>query len=70
MKELNYQIGDMNCKHCQNRIEKALKEIKGIKKIKINQDNKTLTLSAKETIQNKQIEDAIIEAGYTPVEIK
>lgn len=70
MNELVYKIDDMNCKHCQIRIEKALKEIRGIKKIKVDLDNKILSLQAKKTIESSLIEKAIIDAGYTPTAIK
>ena len=66
MAELVLKIKGMSCQHCVVSISKALKDLKGVKDVKIslekgsaevNYDDKLVTLS--------QMKGAAADAGYT-----
>ena len=67
MAEIVLKIKGMSCQHCVVSISKALKDLKGVKDVKIslekgsaevNYDDKLVTLS--------QMKDAVVvDAGYT-----
>ena len=67
MAEIVLKIKGMSCQHCVVSISKALKDLKGVKDVKVslekgsaevNYDDKLVTLS--------QMKDAVVvDAGYT-----
>lgn len=68
MAEIVLKIKGMSCQHCVVSITKALKDLKGVKDVKVslekgsaevNYDDKLVTLS--------QMKDAVVDAGYTVI---
>lgn len=68
MAEIVLKIKGMSCQHCVVSISKALKDLKGIKDVKVslekgsaevNYDDKLVTLS--------HMKDAVVDAGYTVI---
>lgn len=66
MAEIVLKIKGMSCQHCVVSITKALKDLKGVKDVKVslekgnaevNYDDNLVTLS--------QMKDAVADAGYT-----
>jgi len=66
MAEIVLKIKGMSCQHCVVSISKALKDLKGVKDVKVslekgsaevNYDDKLVTLS--------RMKDAVVDAGYT-----
>ena len=63
----NYEFkASMDCKHCQNTIEKALKSTQGINKVKTNLKTKTVkVVYDKDMIDNFSICKIVNDLGYT-----
>ena len=59
-----FTVNDMDCKHCKMTIENKLSSLEGVTKVSVNIDEKTVGIDG--DVDRKMIEDAIIEAGYTP----
>jgi copper chaperone len=68
MANITLKIKGMSCQHCVMSITKALKDLKGVKDVKVslekgsaevNYDDKLVTLS--------QMKDAVVDAGYTVI---
>lgn len=68
MAEIVLKIKGMSCQHCVVSISKALKNLKGVKDVKVslekgsaevNYDDKLVTIS--------QMKDAVVDAGYTVI---
>ena len=57
-------VNDMDCKHCKMTIENKLGSLEGVTKVSVNLDEKTVGVDG--DVSRTIIEDAIIEAGYTP----
>ena len=66
MANVTLKIKGMSCQHCVVSISKALKDLKGVKDVKVslekgsaevNYDDKLVTLS--------RMKDAVVDAGYT-----
>mgnify|MGYP000874297546 CR=1 FL=1 len=62
-----FTVLNMNCKHCQQRVETMLKALPGATGAKVNLAAKTAVLTAKEPISRETITAILTEAGYQPV---
>lgn len=65
MKKIKLNISGMTCNNCLNRVETALTELEGVKKVKINLKKETASVKFDQTIQ--EIDDltkAVDQAGY------
>ncbi len=62
VKTLN--IEGMNCMHCVKKVENALKEMKGVKSVKVSLEDKKAEVTLKENIDDEVLKKAIKDAGY------
>ena len=60
-------VSNMNCAHCAARVEEALKKI-GVRKVKIDLEAKTATVTASEKIKDYAMINALTVAGYEATE--
>ena len=60
-------VDGMKCKHCQNKVIKALKKIENVKKVKINE--KEVTIISSMEINNNDITDTIRNLDYRVIGI-
>jgi copper chaperone len=63
MTEAAIQIDGMSCQHCIMRVKKALEGLSGIKDITVEIGKAKVSFD-ESMIQNKDIESAIVKAGY------
>lgn len=73
MKELNkmiVKVNNMSCNHCKNRVEETLKSIAGIENAEVNLDEKLANVEYFGSIDEKEIEEKINDAGYEFVGIE
>lgn len=63
-------VKGMMCMHCVARVEKALIEIEGVDKVKVDLNKGTATIKSKEVIDSNRIKDAIVNAGYEVTNIE
>lgn len=61
------KIEGMSCMHCAKKVENALKEIKGVKSVKVMLEEKKADVILKEDVDDKVLKDKIEELGYTVV---
>jgi copper chaperone len=59
-------IPDMNCKHCQAAVTKAIEEIPGVTNVQVSLDERVVRVSG--DVERSIIEKKIKEAGYNPTE--
>lgn len=59
------RIDGMSCGHCSARVEKALRELAGVKDVKVDLEAKTATIQADEGIAEEALSRAVTESGYT-----
>lgn len=57
-------IEGMKCSGCANRVNNALKGIKGIKKVNVNLEEKYADIVYKKDIDNEIITSTITELGF------
>ncbi len=62
------KVPDMSCKHCQLRIEGALRALSDVSQVKVDLDRKTVTIEG--TIGLPEEIKAIEQSGYTVSEEK
>lgn len=68
--EKRIYIEGMSCNHCSMRVEKALKNIDGVKNVKVDLAGKVAIVESEKDISDKVIKDIIDEAGYKVVNIE
>jgi len=62
-------IEGMSCGHCAARIEKALGNLDGVSKVKVNLTGKFAELDTAKDLSNEAVLAAIDSAGYQFVKI-
>jgi copper ion binding protein len=68
MKKTIY-IEGMSCSHCSARVEKALNKINGVN-AKVNLENKLAEVTLDKAIDDKDLINAVEDAGYSVTSIK
>ena len=66
---LAFQVNDMTCGHCANTITKAVKNADMDAKVIIDLAKHLVTVEPTEA-DGQQIQNAIADAGYTPVPVE
>lgn len=64
MKEIIIKVNGMVCGGCENRIQNAVKTLKGVKKVVANHRDGLVTITTKETIDEKEIKEKIESIGF------
>ena len=62
IKTLN--IEGMSCMHCVKKVENALKEVKGVKSVKVSLEDKKAVVTLKENVDFELLKKAVEDAGY------
>lgn len=57
-------VEGMSCKHCAARVEKALKEVAGVKSAVVDLENKSADVEADDSTSLKDLAHAVTNAGY------
>ena len=57
-------IEGMHCSHCAKSVEESLKKIDNIKSVKVNLEKKNATITYKNDINIKDVEENIKELGF------
>jgi copper ion binding protein len=60
-------VPDMSCGHCVSHIEKALREVEGVRDVEVSLESKTAQVTSGPGVAAASLEMAISEAGYTAV---
>lgn len=61
-------IEGMTCGHCAGRVEKALREVAGVKNVKVDLGKNSAEVHGE--VDDKSLSEAVIEAGYAVTSIK
>ncbi|MCX7857737.1 MAG: heavy-metal-associated domain-containing protein [Deltaproteobacteria bacterium] len=64
MKKFVFSVEGMSCKHCEKRIENALKEVKNVISSKANFQNHVVEILAEGELDISQIKHVIEAEGY------
>ena len=67
MKEIIIKVNGMVCGGCENRVQNALKSMKGIKKVVADYKSGTVTIASKEEIKETEIKEKIKDIGFEVV---
>ena len=61
-------IEGLSCMHCAKKVENALKEVKGVKSVKVVLEEKKAEIVLKEDVDDRVLREKIEELGYKVVE--
>ncbi len=62
-------IEGMTCDHCVKRVENALKELDGVKNVKVNLKKKTADMELEVDLSSDKIKAAVEDAGYEVTDV-
>lgn len=68
MKEVILKVDGMMCSGCENRVQNALKTIKGVKEVKASHEEKKVQITLKQDIDEQILKDKIVKLGYETIE--
>lgn len=63
MEEIIINVEGMMCEGCENRIQNSLKSIEGIKEVKANHKEKTVTIVG-ENVDINKVKERIKDIGF------
>lgn len=63
-------IEGMQCEHCKARVEKVLKELRGVTKVDVSLENKKAIIEADASAENSIIKEAIEDIGFEVTNIE
>jgi P-type Cu2+ transporter len=58
------KVEGMMCAHCQAHVQKALEAVDGAKKVVVDLDGGTATVTMEQEISDEKLKNAVTEAGY------
>lgn len=64
MKETIIKVEGMVCNGCENRVQNALKTIKGVKEVVADHTNGTVTINSKEDVTEEVMKEKIEDIGF------
>ena len=68
MANVTLKIKGMSCQHCVVSISKALKDLKGVKDVKVSLEKGSAEVNYDDTLVTKtQMSEAVADAGYTVI---
>ncbi|HAP67804.1 MAG TPA: copper resistance protein CopZ [Nitrospinae bacterium] len=68
MAEIVLKIKGMSCQHCVVSISKALKDLKGVKDVKVSLEKGSAEVNYDDKLVTKtQMSEAVADAGYTVI---
>ncbi|WP_187974583.1 heavy-metal-associated domain-containing protein [Corynebacterium poyangense] len=60
----NYSIKGMTCEHCSHAVAEEINDIPGVQGVTVDLADGVATVTG-EGFSDQQIEEAVVEAGYT-----
>lgn len=63
-------IEGMTCSHCAMHVEGALKEVCGVKSVKVDLAGKAATVELAHEVDDNKLKAAVAEAGYTATRVE
>ena len=68
MANVTLKIKGMSCQHCVVSISKALKDLKGVKDVKVSLEKGSAEVNYDDKLVTKtQMSEAVADAGYTEI---
>lgn len=64
--KFTFTVPDMNCKHCQATVKKALEGVPGVTSVETSLDERLVMVNG--DVDRETVEKKIKEAGFNPAE--
>ena len=64
MKETIIKVDGMVCNGCENRVQNALKMVKGVEKVVANHINGTVTVTSSDEVEKDSLKEKIEDIGF------
>lgn len=64
MNEIIINVEGMHCEGCERRVNNALSEIDGVKEVKADHNNGTVTIKTDSEIDIDEVKEIIDDLGY------
>ena len=63
-------IEGMSCQHCVQHVESALRQVAGVRSVKVDLSRKKATVGADASVSDDQLKNAIKDLGYDVTAVK
>ena len=70
MRQVVIKVKGMECTGCENRIKKALEEMRGIDEVKADYRKETVTIEPTGTFDEEDVKEKLEDLGFEVIEIK
>jgi copper chaperone CopZ len=64
MENVTYKVAGLNCGHCANSVEEALKSLDSVSEAKVELETQTVTISVQTELADDDVQKAVVDAGY------
>lgn len=64
MMKQEFVVANMKCEGCKKKVTKAIESVAGVKSFQVDLDSKHVTVDLTDPSQGKDVQKAIIAAGY------
>ena len=64
VKTVSFAVEGMMCNNCKAHVEKALLSVKGVKAVEASVENKSVTVTVKNSVDEAALKSAVVSAGY------
>ena len=68
MKKLNLKVQGMTCSSCEVLIERKLRKVPGVEKVKVSLAKEEAAVECADHVQVEELQDAVKDKGYTLIE--
>ncbi len=66
--EMTIGVEGMTCRHCEMSVEKAIKQLEGVKDVKANhKEKKVFIIYENQSLSKEDFFKAVEETGYIPI---
>ena len=65
MKKLNLKVGGMTCSSCEVIIERNLRKVSGVEKVKASKSKDSVDVECSDQVQVSELQAAVKDNGYT-----
>ena len=64
VKTVSFAVEGMMCNNCKAHVEKALLSVKGVKAVDASVENRSVTVTVKNSVDEADLKAAVVSAGY------
>lgn len=69
MSTISYTVTGMSCGHCEASVREEVSRIAGVRDVEVSAETGTLNVTSAGPLDDAQVLDAVVAAGYSAVRV-